>query len=344
MSVDVSRFNGNTWKEFRLGDLFELKRGKTLTSEQKENFCGNIPCVNGTAENNGVFCKLSREIENEGFKIIKAPAITIIRVGCGGKTFVQVEDFYIADNAFALIPTIKIPISSMIFISTLLDAEQIKYSYGRTITSEYKNTIIRLPATPSGEPDWEWMESYIRSLHHKPLTTSNKVGQAPELDVEGFRLFRLGDLFKIRRGDRIVHNEDYFDVQDNEYKHPVITTTAANNGVDGFYNQTNCNGNCIVSGGEANGMFTTYQEHPFWGLDTVRIYEPIGFKMNKYIGLFLATELSFNMYRFSYGRKAKPDNMYTLDIRLPATPSGEPDWEWMESYIRSLPYGDRLNE
>lgn len=164
MSVDVSRFNGNTWKEFRLGDLFELKRGKTLTSEQKENFCGNIPCVNGTAENNGVFCKLSREIENEGFKIIKAPAITIIRVGCGGKTFVQVEDFYIADNAFALIPTIKIPISSMIFISTLLDAEQIKYSYGRTITSEYKNTIIRLPATPSGEPDWEWMESYIRSL------------------------------------------------------------------------------------------------------------------------------------------------------------------------------------
>ncbi len=170
-----------------------------------------------------------------------------------------------------------------------------------------------------------------------------KKSTAPAFDISKWKEFRLGQLFKIRRGDRIVHDEDYFDFRDNNYKYPVITTTMANNGVDGFYDQTNCDGNCIVSGGEASGMFTTYQEDSFWGLDTVRIYEPIGFKINKHIGIFLATELTYNMYRFSYGRKAKPDNMYTLDIKLPADPDGEPDWKFMEDYIKSLPYGDRLN-
>ena len=34
--------------------------------------------------------------------------------------------------------------------------------------------------------------------------------------------------------------------------------------------------------------------------------------------------------------------MQSLIFKLPATPSGDPDWRFMEDYIRSLPYGDRL--
>lgn len=34
--------------------------------------------------------------------------------------------------------------------------------------------------------------------------------------------------------------------------------------------------------------------------------------------------------------------MNDTKIKLPATPDGKPDWQWMESYIKSLPYGDRL--
>lgn len=29
-------------------------------------------------------------------------------------------------------------------------------------------------------------------------------------------------------------------------------------------------------------------------------------------------------------------------IKLPITPEGTPDWEFMENYIKSLPYSDRL--
>lgn len=247
----------------------------------------------------------------------------------------------------------------MAFIVSIINQESFKFSYGRNCCANLPNIELKLPVKLNSKktpfidvtyrysddgymPDWEFMENYIKSLHHKPLATKNRVGFTPNLNIEKWREFKVGDLFTIKRGDRIVHNEDYFDEQNDEYKYPVITTTTMNNGVDGFYNDTNCDGNCIVSAGEASGMFSTYQESPFWALDTVRIYTPVGFSMNKYIGMFLVTLLTYNMYRFSYGRKAKPDNMYSLDIKLPIAENGDPDWAFMENYIKSLPYGDRL--
>lgn len=161
--------NIKDWKEFCLKDYFDLKRGHTLTVEMQEEYSGTFPCVNGTLENNGVQYYLSEELEVIGFNKIKAPAISIVRVGEGGKTFVQNQDFFIADNAFALIPLRTISTFALLFISTVLNKESIKYSYGRTVTNAYKESIIKLPAilnpqTNKYEPDWQFMENYIKSL------------------------------------------------------------------------------------------------------------------------------------------------------------------------------------
>lgn len=31
-----------------------------------------------------------------------------------------------------------------------------------------------------------------------------------------------------------------------------------------------------------------------------------------------------------------------MEIKLPVDSNGEPDWQFMENYIKALPYGDRL--
>lgn len=51
------------------------------------------------------------------------------------------------------------------------------------------------------------------------------------------------------------------------------------------------------------------------------------------------TILDKERFRFSFGRKRKATLKDTL-IRLPATSNGDPDWNYMEEYIKSLPYGD----
>ena len=47
-------------------------------------------------------------------------------------------------------------------------------------------------------------------------------------------------------------------------------------------------------------------------------------------------------YRWGYGRKWRLERMVKSEIFLPSTANGDPDWEWMENYIRELPYADKI--
>jgi type I restriction enzyme M protein len=163
------------------------------------------------------------------------------------------------------------------------------------------------------------------------------------IDFDNWQLFRIGEFFNITRGKRIVRGVDYRDKRTDEYQFPVITATTQNNGVDGYYSTTNCNGNLLVSGGEASGMFTTYHADSCWIMDRVRMIVPKqNTPLNKYIGLFLATLMSMNQYKYSYGRSANPADIANLIIKLPITPNNTPDWQYMEDYIKQLPYSDRI--
>lgn len=64
--------------------------------------------------------------------------------------------------------------------------------------------------------------------------------------------------------------------------------------------------------------------------------------MNKYIGLFLTTLIKLEKYRYGYGRKWGIARMKVSKIKLPTTPQGNPDWQFMENYIKSLPYSSSL--
>ena len=52
-------------------------------------------------------------------------------------------------------------------MQTLLAANRFKYTYGRKVTEAlYGKTVIKLPTTTNGEPDWQYMENYIKSLSY----------------------------------------------------------------------------------------------------------------------------------------------------------------------------------
>lgn len=87
-----------------------------------------------------------------------------------------------------------------------------------------------------------------------------------------------------------------------------------------------------------------YQPVPYWATDDVNalyLRDEYG-TLTPATGLFVCTVLKHDKYRYSYGRKWTLDNMNDTMVKLPATPEGKPDWQYMENYIKSLPYGDRL--
>ena len=45
---------------------------------------------------------------------------------------------------------------------------------------------------------------------------------------------------------------------------------------------------------------------------------------------------------FSWNDKINNDKFNQLKIPLPATQQCEPDWQFMEEYVKLLPYGDKI--
>lgn len=65
--------------------------------------------------------------------------------------------------------------------------------------------------------------------------------------------------------------------------------------------------------------------------------------MNKYNSLYLVTLLNkMAKDKYTYGRRMIPNRIQNELISLPVLNDGSIDWQYMEDYIKSLPYGDCL--
>lgn len=58
--------------------------------------------------------------------------------------------------------------------------------------------------------------------------------------------------------------------------------------------------------------------------------------MNPYIAMFLIAIIRKEKNRFNYGRKWRVKRMRKSIIKLPVNSKEEPDWEFMESYVKTL--------
>lgn len=229
-----------------------------------------------------------------------------------------------------------------LFITCLMRQERYRYSYGRAYKLDLiRNTKLKLPVTTDGKPDWHWIESYVDSLHSKPLTTSNAV--KPRLfDTRAWKWFKLGGddgLFEIRKGQRLTSDDQ------TDGDTPYVGAIDSNNGVTNYIGQNPIHeGNTISLSYNGSVGEAFYQPVPYWATDDVNalyLRDEYG-TLTPAIGLFICTVLKHDKYRYSYGRKWTLDNMNDTMVKLPATPEGKPDWQYMENYIKSRLYGDRL--
>lgn len=329
MKIDTS-----TWKWFQLGGddgLFDIRKGKRLTSEDQTE--GNTPYIGAIDSNNGVSNYIGQEPIHEG------NTISLSYNGSVGEAFYQPLPYWATDdvNALYLRPEYgTLCPATGLFVCSVLKHDKYRYSYGRKWTLDnMKATKVKLPATSDGKPDWQWMESYIDSLHSKALTSANAVGNGFRLNTEDWREFLLADYFDIVPGK--YHYPDEYE----EGNTPYYSATNENNGIaQNISLKPDFSGNCIVTG--KIGCTAFYVPDNFCATSDVNIFKP-KFCMTPYIGLFVASVINLSEnYKWAYGRQCRVGNSKKIRIKLPATPDGKPDWQWMESYIKSLPYGDRL--
>lgn len=335
MKIDTS-----TWKHFKIGDYFDIHPTKAYTglSNKDLNDDGETPFVVNSAANNGIGGFSTKPATEKG------NIITFSDTTEGNTFFYQPHDFigfshvqgmYEKNHAWTR--------NQLLFLVSVLKFTCVgRYTYGRKMTREnIAASLVLLPSDEYGLPDWQWMEDYIKSLHSKPLTTSNAI--KPRLfDTRVWKWFKLGGddgLFDIRKGKRLTSDDQ------TDGNTPYIGAIDSNNGVTNYIGQNPIHeGNTISLSYNGSVGEAFYQPVPYWATDDVNalyLRDEYG-TLTPATGLFVCTVLKHDKYRYSYGRKWTLDNMNDTMVKLPVTPEGKPDWQYMENYIKLLPYGDRL--
>lgn len=171
MKLDI-----DSWIEFRLGDLFaEMYKAEAHVKGDLE--CFNTPAENTirfisrTEMNNGCDCYV---LNNEITGIEEGNAIAI---GDTTATCFYQSDRFVCGDHMVICRADWLNLYTALFLISILKQEKYKYSYGRAFKMDLiSNTIIKLPSTPDDEPDWNYIEQYIKSIKHKPLSTANQGG------------------------------------------------------------------------------------------------------------------------------------------------------------------------
>lgn len=338
MKIDTS-----SWKEFTVDDLFTIINGKGITAEEIENNPGDFEAVQSGEGNNGVIGFIDKDYcRSMNYAYCEKHCLTVARSGTSGFVSFHENGCVVGDSAKILLLKEQQSTQAYLFLQTLLAANRFKYTYGRKVTeSLYGKTIVKLPVTADDKPDWQWIESFIDSLHSKQLTTKNDKHAAP-FDTREWKWFQLGGdngLFDIRKGKRLTSEDQ------TEGDTPYIGAIDSNNGVSNSIGQHPIHeGNTISLSYNGSVGEAYYQPVPYWATDDVNaLYLRAEYgTLCPATGLFVCSILKHDRYRYSYGRKWTLENMNVTKVKLPATPDGKPDWQWMENYIKSLPYGDRL--
>lgn len=154
----MGKIDTSGWKEFRVGDLFAQERGKEKAPKQNEP--GDCPLIQETNNNNG----FDRMVVPT--KIIKGNSITV-SINYAQNVFYQAEDFCASVNIAVLRNSHLNRYNSQFVCSVLRNAHQ-KFDYTSKISKELLNKeMIMLPVDKTGQPDWAYMEEYMREMEER---------------------------------------------------------------------------------------------------------------------------------------------------------------------------------
>ncbi len=329
----------------KISDLFDVKYGGKF-SKLNDYSLGETPVIKSQGTNNGV-------IGYFGIEPNYSHILTVARTGSVGACFYHAHECYVTDDCMVLIPLRELSKEQMLLYAAIISKEKYKYNYSRKVTPDrLKNTVI---------PDVESLANWVSKISI-PKTPSKKPYNKKDISLKerNWKWFDYGGdngIFSIING---FYNKKPIPVENG--KIPFIGATDNNNGVSSYHtldiieqsSKTGDDNNHDISKKIFKGKkhitisnngsvgYAFYQPLDFTCSHDVNPIETKDIGLNPFIAMFLCTVIGLERFRWTYGRKWRPSRMPKSRIKLPIDKNGKPDWQFMEDYIKSLPYSSNL--
>lgn len=167
--AEKKKLDTREWGEFRVGELFDVALSKD-DIQPKVIVEGNTPLVSSGKENNGIVAL----IDNKNARLWEANTLT---VDMFGKVFYQEQPYYAVSHGRVNILMPRMPMTKhcMQFIGCAIERVTTdKYAFSEMCTgTKLLKDVILLPKDKTGQPEWAYMEEYMRKVEEKAKNVLN---------------------------------------------------------------------------------------------------------------------------------------------------------------------------
>lgn len=335
----MKRLSEKEWGEFYIGDLFSVSRPKARNKD--DYIYGDVPFVASGAVNNGVM-KCCKGKENE--VLDAGNCLTVSPVD--GSTFYQPMDFLGrggAGSSILMLRSDSIQPDFGQFIARAVQQTCSKYSYGHMGNKDsIKRERVMLPVDDKGNPDYAYMTLYSAGARGGMLMRyknfiAEQLSQLEHRDIPALHEkewghFLIPDVFpNIQRGKRLKNADHVPGII------PYVSSTAKNNGVDDYVMATagtRSFSDCISLANSGSVGTAFYEPFEFVASDHVTSLKREG--TSKFVYLFLATTIERQGSNFNFNREINDARIKKMQVMLPVTDEGKPDYKYMEQYAKNM--------
>lgn len=315
-----------------LQEIFEVKYGVNLELNKLTQSDDGVNFVSRTAKNNGVSAKV-KPLDN--VDPIPAGCISVAGGGSVLESFLQYEPFYSGRDMYYLSPKIELTDQQKLYYCACIKANKDKYSYGRQA-----NRTLKYLKVPAVEDIPTWVNSTNISVFDGAQNSINKFSGDLQINPLKWKEFTYEELFEIKKGIRLTKSDMVLG------ETPFIGSTDSNNGLTALIGQNPIHkGNVLTLNYNGSVGECFYQPKDFWASDDVNVLYPKQSKFsrfNVYIALFFIPLIKVEQYRFNYGRKWHTERMKISKLVAPVKDDGLLDLDFMENYIKSLPFSSSV--
>jgi hypothetical protein len=335
------------WGEFEIGIELPVKNSKAYhKTKLKEATFGGISYVSRTNLNNGV----ESIVSNSNYKVNKQDTIVF---GAENATFFYQPNKYITGNKMYYLEKDNLNKYSGLFIQMMLNKSiaGCGFGYGKgLIGSRVEKRFLMLPITTKSNPDYAFMEQFMRQKEQekiekfqnyiiKRIEQVKDFKEVKPLNQKEWGEFFIEDIFNIRAGKRLTKANMKKGLM------PFIGASDSNNGITNFVSNSNSSLDSNILGVNYNGSVVENFYHPYKAIfsDDVKRLSLKKINGNEFLYLFIKTIILKQKSKFQYAYKFNESRMVRQKLLFPTDKKGQPDYDYMENYIKKLEYKKLLN-
>ena len=336
--MDMKKIEEIKWGKFVLNELFKITSTKSSIDRNKlTGILGESPYITRTDMDNGMDSFIAEQPKYE------KDEGNVITIGLDTQTvFYQPASFYTGQN-IQVLRNVKLNKYIALFIVPLIKKQMEKFNWGGNgaTLGRLRKVVLLLPSTENDSPDYAFIEEYMKLMEKKLLKRYKKylntkdlfTHDLPDKSVaQNWKEFDVKEIFpNIMRGRRLKTDDHISGTM------PYVSSSAMDNGVDNFVSNNigvRIFSNCLTIANSGSVGATFYHPYSFVASDHVTSLANNNF--NKHVYLFGSNIMGQLSEKYSFNREIKDSRLQREKIMLPVTTDGKPDYEYMESYMRSI--------